>query len=407
MKRLALCRSVTAIRGDSSGCIPRSTSVKVIFTRTRPAAWSANFHPRIAGGGAANDSTNKGRLHAMKLDRALCFATVIVTALTFNTSAGAEDAADFYRGKTMTFLTPGSPGGGYDTYMRQIIPYLEKKTGVTVVPIDEPGGGHLLAVNKTYAADPDGLTILLTDGEASLLGQLLDAPGARYDLLKMNWIGRVNSEKRVILFTKSSPYKSIVEAIKGPTPLKFGTTGKTDATNIGATLTSHALGIKASVITGYKGSREFVRAAIQGEVNAICLSESSSKRFSKGGRLTPVTVLSRERSELFPKLPTIFEQVKLTKDQAWYFDYHAAFAEIGRSIVTGPGVPADRVAYLRKVFNEILNDPEFKKHMDKKRRPISYADAKTLEKSAKEVLGSVTGERKKEIKHIIMEKYFQ
>ncbi|OGA13111.1 MAG: hypothetical protein A3H32_19095 [Betaproteobacteria bacterium RIFCSPLOWO2_02_FULL_63_19] len=343
----------------------------------------------------------------MKFDRALCFATVIVTALMFNSSAGAADAAEFYRGKTLLFMTPGSPGGGYDTYMREIIPLLEKKTGVTVLPVNEPGGGHLLAVNKTYAAAPDGLTILLTDGEASLLGQLLDAPGARYDLLKMNWIGRVNSEKRVILFTKSSPYKTIVEAAKGSTPLKFGTTGKTDATNIGATLTSHALGIKASIVTGYKGSREFVRAAIQGEVNAICLSESSSKRFSKGGRLTPVTVLARERSELFPDVATIFEQFKLSDDQAWYFDYHEAFAEIGRSIVSGPGVPAERVAYLRKVFAEILNDAEFKKHMAKKRRPISYADAAKLDKSAKAVLGSVSGARKKEIRHIIMDKYFQ
>ena len=343
----------------------------------------------------------------MKLNRALCFATVIVTALTFNTSAGAADAAAFYQGKTITFITPGSAGGGYDTYMRAIIPLLEKKTGASVVPVNEPGGGHLLAVNKTYAAEADGLTILLTDGEASLLGQLLEAPGARYDLLKMNWIGRVNSEKRVILFTKSSPYKGIVEAAKGSTPLKFGTTGKTDATNIGATLTSHALGIKASVVTGYKGSREFVRAAIQGEVNAICLSESSSKRFSKGGRLTPVTVLARERSELFPELPTIFEQIKLSNEQAWYFDYHEAFAQIGRSMVTGPGVPAERVEFLRKVFAEILKDAEFTKQMDKKRRPISYADAKMLEKSARSVLGSVTGERKKEIKHIIMDKYFE
>ena len=343
----------------------------------------------------------------MKINRALSFVTVLAAALSFHTTAVAADAADFYRGKTMTFLTPGSPGGGYDSYMREIIPHLEKKTGATVVPINEPGGGHLLAVNKTYAAAPDGLTILLTDGEASLIGQLLDAPGARYDLLKMSWIARVNSEKRVILFTKSSRYKTIVEAVKGGGTLKFGTTGKTDATNIGATLASHALGLKASVVTGYKGSREFVRAAIQGEVNAICLSETSSKRFSKGGRLTPVTVLSRGRSELFPEIPTVHEQFKLTEEQGWYIDYLEAFSEIGRSIVTGPGVPAERVAYLRKVFGEILNDPEFKKHMDKKRRPIGYADAATLVKSANAVLGSVTGARKKEIGHIIMEKYFQ
>ena len=110
------------------------------------------------------------------------------------TTATAEDAASFYKGKTMTFITPGSPGGGYDTYMREMIPHLEKKLGATIVPINEPGGGHLLAVNKTYSAAPDGLTILLNDGEASLLGIILDVPAARYDLSKMNWIARVNGE---------------------------------------------------------------------------------------------------------------------------------------------------------------------------------------------------------------------
>src|SRR5262245_64182892 len=35
----------------------------------------------------------------------------------------------FFQGKQVRFYTMGSPGGGYDTYMRALIPHLEKKLG--------------------------------------------------------------------------------------------------------------------------------------------------------------------------------------------------------------------------------------------------------------------------------------
>jgi len=37
----------------------------------------------------------------------------------------------------------------------------------------------------------------------------------------------------------------------------------------------------------------------------------------------------------------------------------AGMAEIGRSILTTPGVPAERLAALRAAFQEMLKDPDF------------------------------------------------
>ena len=37
----------------------------------------------------------------------------------------------------------------------------------------------------------------------------------------------------------------------------------------------------------------------------------------------------------------------------------ASTGEIGRSIMTTPGVPAERLAALRKAFQAMLNDPDF------------------------------------------------
>src|SRR5262249_56100127 len=76
----------------------------------------------------------------------------------------------------------GSPGGGYDTYMRALIPHLEKKLGAKMLPTNEPGAGGLIAINHTLHAPPDGLTILLIGGGTPGAAPLCDAPRGNYDV---------------------------------------------------------------------------------------------------------------------------------------------------------------------------------------------------------------------------------
>lgn len=39
---------------------------------------------------------------------------------------GASSAASFFRGKTLDFVVPYNPGGGYDAYARMLLPFLER-----------------------------------------------------------------------------------------------------------------------------------------------------------------------------------------------------------------------------------------------------------------------------------------
>jgi len=41
-------------------------------------------------------------------------------------SQAAESAADYYKGKTITYVVATSPGGGYDTYGRLVTRYMNK-----------------------------------------------------------------------------------------------------------------------------------------------------------------------------------------------------------------------------------------------------------------------------------------
>src|SRR4051794_2555042 len=128
--------------------------------------------------------------------------------------AAAESAAAFFQGKQVRFYTMGSPGGGYDTYMRALIPHLEKKLGARMLPTNEPGAGGLIAVNRTVNAPPDGLTILLVGGETLVTAQLYDAPGVNYDVRKLTWLARLSSESKVALIGPKSPYATVADLMR-------------------------------------------------------------------------------------------------------------------------------------------------------------------------------------------------
>ncbi len=96
--------------------------------------------------------------------------------------AGAAGAADFFKGKTLTYIVATSPGGGYDTYARLIAEHMKKYLPVNKIIVKNvPGAGHIIGANQLYVAKPDGLTIG-TFNTGLIYAQLLGAEGIIFDL---------------------------------------------------------------------------------------------------------------------------------------------------------------------------------------------------------------------------------
>src|SRR4051794_39831212 len=62
-------------------------------------------------------------------------------------SGQADDAAAFYRGKTVRIIIGVGSGGGYDAYAHMLAPHLAKGLGANVVVESIPGAGQLVAIN--------------------------------------------------------------------------------------------------------------------------------------------------------------------------------------------------------------------------------------------------------------------
>jgi tripartite-type tricarboxylate transporter receptor subunit TctC len=61
---------------------------------------------------------------------------------------------------------------------------------------------------------------------------------------------------------------------------------------------------------------------------------------------------------------------------------------VGRPIGVGPGVPADRVAALRKAFDATLTDPDFIAEAKKSRMDIGPMDGATVQRLIEDVQGA-------------------
>jgi len=126
----------------------------------------------------------------------------IVSAIglaAFVASGPAMAGAEYYKGKTVTYIVATKPGGGYDTYGRLIAKYLEKHLpGSEFVVKNIPGAGHIVGANTLYASKPDGLTIG-TFNTGLVYAQILEREGVKFDLRKMNWIGKAAADPRAFL----------------------------------------------------------------------------------------------------------------------------------------------------------------------------------------------------------------
>jgi tripartite-type tricarboxylate transporter receptor subunit TctC len=96
--------------------------------------------------------------------------TASIWVLTMNEAA----AKSTFPSKTITYVVPTSPGGGFDTFSRMIIPYLRKYLpgNPNIIIKNAPGGEWKIGINKMYRAKPDGHTIAVLNMPANALPQV-------------------------------------------------------------------------------------------------------------------------------------------------------------------------------------------------------------------------------------------
>src|SRR5438046_2502543 len=128
-------------------------------------------------------------------------------------------------GKNVTMVIGFGPGGGYDAWGRVVARHIGKHLpgNPNVVPQNMPGGGSFNAANHIYTIAPKDGTVLGIIARDAALGPLTGAAGARFDPLKITWVGTPTMETNVCIATDRAKVKTVKDLYENE--LIIGNTG--------------------------------------------------------------------------------------------------------------------------------------------------------------------------------------
>lgn len=315
--------------------------------------------------------------------------------------AFAQDAGSAFQGKQIRFVTMGSPGGGYDAYMRALIPPMEKILGARLIPINEPAAGGLVAMSRVLSAPPDGTTIGLIGGEALATAELYKVPGAHYKLAQVPVLGRISAEAKVIVVSTKSRYRSIADVLQSGATFTWAGSGNADGNSDFAALLAHATGMKSKVIVGYKGSGGMNLAIENGEVDARVVSDESAALFTKSNQFRVLAIMARQRSSSFPDVTTIFEQARFSPADEKLLDWRAGVADLGRLVVTTPNTPPEIIRTLRAALEAAAREDAFVKEVRRQGLEPTFMPGEQVEKNVSLALTALDEQTLDRVREIV------
>ena len=303
-------------------------------------------------------------------------ATAATALFCFAMSAASASvsAQDFYAGKTITIITSTGEGGTYDFSARTLARHLDKHLPgkPTIIIQNMPGGGHMLATNHMYNVAPKDGTMIATINQSVPTHQVLDGRGVRYDAAKFNWLGALVDRNQTFAVWHTAGVKTFAD-LKTKEVIA-GATGEGSSGFRYPTAINNIFDTKIKIIKGYKSTDE-IRVALQrGEVNAQATSLGSylteNPEWVTEKKMVFLLQIGSKRDPLIPDAPLWTELAKNAEDRA-VLNLIGGAINLGRPFLAPPGLPAERVALLRKAFDATVNDPAFKADADKQRLTVN------------------------------------
>jgi tripartite-type tricarboxylate transporter receptor subunit TctC len=272
--------------------------------------------------------------------------------LAFTAAAPAlmlgRGAAAAFPDRDIAFVIPDGPGGGFDSYVRAIAPAMEAALPhkVNVVPTNVPGAGGARAASELYRAKPDGTMIGIFNVPGIYVQQMRGAGG--FDLDKFTWLGRAGEDHYALAVGINSPLQSVADlkALSQTRAVKFTSTGPAGTAYTATQIAARLLGLKAQLITGYKGSSDYVVAAIRGDGDAVITALPLLRRMAAGKTLRILATF--ETRGTVPGVP----------DAQALGQPELAQIAVERLVAAPPGLPAEIKATLATALTQAMNAPQ-------------------------------------------------
>lgn len=290
----------------------------------------------------------------------------LIAALGSSLWPGASKAdaiADFYGRTALRMVIAADPGGSYDSDARLVARHLGRHIAGNpkIIPENMIGASGRVAANYMYRSAPQDGSVIAAVQQTIPLGQAIGESGVQYDAARFNWIGSPVRPDEVLVVWSTTGVHSIEDAKKRQ--VIIGATSSTGMNYVYPKLANEFLGTQFKIVTGYAGATHINLALERGEVEGRGSNPWSEWKTQKPdwvreGKIVPLMQMTLIQHPDLPKVPRLIDLAG-NADVRAVFELISISGEIGRPLLTAPGVPADRVAALRQAFIDTVADPEF------------------------------------------------
>jgi tripartite-type tricarboxylate transporter receptor subunit TctC len=278
--------------------------------------------------------------------------------------ACADEASDFYRGKTINLIVGFGAGGGYDAYARLLAHHLGNHIpgAPTVVVQNLEGAGSVRAANYVYSIAPKDGTVIAAVNQNMPMYQMLGGAGAQFNASAINWLGSMAYSNGTLYTWAQSGIATLDDAKARDVPL--GGVGTTSDSYIYPTLVNGLLGTRFKVINGYAGTKEIHLAMERGEVmgrggNTWASVMSSNQDWVEGHKINILLQIGFKPEPELPDVPLLIDLVGGASEEQIVTVVTLPTA-LGYTHWLAPEVPAARVALLRAAYDATMQDKAFR-----------------------------------------------
>lgn len=316
--------------------------------------------------GDAGEPAPKKRRPVLMTVWAICAVAIVGLATAF--SVQAADEGENIRAN-MTFIAPAGPGGGWDTFMREMQQADTTNNLVgNVQVVNVPGAAGTIGLGRISTMEGDASAIMVT-GTGLVAGvEQLDAPVSHDDITP---IARVVEEYDVVVVPADSPYNSLEELVSAwqedPRSIVWTGGGSFDQLVVSEFALAADLDPSNIAYLPNSGGGEATQSLITGTAQAATSGYRDVSDQIDAGRLKVLGVAAPQRMESAEDIPTLMEQGYDVDLANW------------RAIVAPPGITDEEREDLTALVRETVETTEWQNAVDRNAWTEAYMDGPEFE----------------------------
>ena len=301
----------------------------------------------------------------------------------------AED--NFYDRRQVRFIIAHAAGSPYDSFARLVIRHMGRHIpgNPSFVPQNMLGAVGMTAMNTLFNGVPQDGSVIGQAGKSVILEPLYGNELAKFDPLKLNWIGSGQSDVSLCFTRLDSDVKTVEDARRRI--VMVGATGPTGDSSFVSHLVNRFLGTKLKPVLGYPDTPTVALAMDRQELDGGCGYTSSTLRATRPDwfeqkKINIFLQATLERSRAFPLVPSLGDYVTNVEERE-ALKIAVSTDPLVRTFVAPPGVPEERVRILRTGFMATMRDTAFLEEARIAQFEIDAIDGVEVEKILRRIYG--------------------